>query len=81
MRTTLTLDEDVAKLLQKEVRRSGEPMKQAVNRLLRSGLIHSESAQQIKPFKVRPFAMGLPKEWTSGCTQELLEMLESDEQK
>lgn len=38
MRTTLTLDDDVAAKLRAEVRRSGKPFKQAVNEFLRIGL-------------------------------------------
>lgn len=29
-----------------------------------------------KPFRVTPISLKLPKEWTSGCVSELLEMLE-----
>lgn len=76
MRTTLTLDEDVAKLLTKEIRRSGEPFKVTVNRLLRSGLQHTASPPVIGRFKVEPFDLGLPDDWTSGSVEELLEMLE-----
>jgi hypothetical protein len=32
-----------------------------------------------KPFRVTPIDMMLPKEWTSGCVSELLEMLEGPE--
>jgi hypothetical protein len=35
MRTTLTLDDDVAALIDRERRRSGESMREVVNRLLR----------------------------------------------
>ena len=35
MRTTLTLDDDVAALIEAERRRSGESMREVVNRLLR----------------------------------------------
>jgi hypothetical protein len=35
MRTTLTLDDDVAALIEVERRRTGESMRQVVNRLLR----------------------------------------------
>ena len=76
MRTTLTIDEDVARLLEKEVRRSGEPYKVAVNRLLRCGLQHTATPAALRPFTVEPFDLGLPKEWTSGSIEELLEMLE-----
>jgi hypothetical protein len=38
MRTTLTLDQDVAALVERERRRTGETMREAVNRLIRRGL-------------------------------------------
>jgi hypothetical protein len=76
VRTTLTIDDDVATLLKKEVRRSGEPLKQAVNRLLRSGLAHASSDPKPKPFRVKPFDFKLPPAWTSGSVQELIEMVE-----
>ena len=76
MRTTLTIDDDVATLLQKEMRRTGQPMKQAVNSLLRSGLQRAATPPKQKPFKIKTRALGLPKEWTSGSVSELIEMLE-----
>lgn len=76
MRTTLTLDDDVASLLEKELRRTGQPLKQTVNNLLRAGL--QQAAAPVKPpkFKIKARAIGLPKEWTSGSVSELIEMLE-----
>ena len=76
MRTTLTIDEDVATLLQKEMRRTGQPLKVTVNALLRSGLQQSKVPIKPKPFKIRTRKLGLPKEWTSGSVSELIEMLE-----
>lgn len=38
MRTTLTLDDDLAALLRKQARRLGVPFKEMVNRSIRSGL-------------------------------------------
>lgn len=76
MRTTLTLDEDVAKLVQQEVRRSGEPVKQTINRLLRNGLAHEQNPVPSVPFEIRSKRLGFPKDWTSGCVEELMEMLE-----
>ena len=72
MRTTLTLDDDVASLLKKETRKSGEPFKQVVNRFLRLGLTASKAPAR-KPFKVKPFNLGLP-HFTK--VEELLEQLE-----
>ncbi len=77
MRTTLTLDDDVAALLEKENRRAGEPMKQTVNRVLRSGLTVTANSPKPKPFVVKPLeGLELPPEWTSGCVQELLDILD-----
>lgn len=76
MRTTLTIDDDVASLLQKEMRRTGQPLKTTVNTLLRSGLQQSAAPAKRKPFRVKARSIGLPKEWTSGSVSELIEMLE-----
>lgn len=76
MRTTLTIDDDVATLLEKEMRRTGQPLKQTVNNLLRSGLQQAAKPVSPKPFKVKARNIGLPAEWTSGSIPELLEMLE-----
>jgi hypothetical protein len=51
MRTTLTLDPDVAECLQREIRRTGKGMKAVVNDALRSGLAPSPRAQQPPRFK------------------------------
>ena len=71
MRTTLTLDEDVAKLLEKEQRRSGNSFKQVVNHFLRLGLTTKQPAR--KPFKVTPWNLGLP---PFEKTEDILEYLE-----
>ncbi len=39
MRTTLTLDDDVAMLLKRRVHESGQSFKEVVNRVLRAGLL------------------------------------------
>jgi len=72
VRTTITLDDDVASLLNKEVRKSGEPFKQVVNRFLRLGLAAAKQPAR-KPFKVKPFDLGVP---DFEKVQELLEHLE-----
>jgi hypothetical protein len=59
MRTTLTLDPDVATLLAKENRASGEPMKRTVNRLLRRGLSNAATPGRAKRFIVKPLQTGL----------------------
>ncbi|HVT59602.1 MAG TPA: hypothetical protein VHR45_14515 [Thermoanaerobaculia bacterium] len=59
MRTTLTLDEDVARQLRDKVRRSGESFKEVVNSALRRGLRGGEKpAARLPRFEVRAKACG-----------------------
>lgn len=74
MRTTLTLDDDVASLLKKEARKSGEPFKQVVNRFLRLGLTAKPAAR--KPFKVKPWNLQPPPGLSFDKVEELIEFLE-----
>ena len=75
MRTTLSLDEDVAKLLRSEMRRSGASLKAAVNHFLRVGLIAGGKPAR-KKFVVRPRPLGLPPGLTYDNIEELVEALE-----
>ena len=52
MRTTLTLDDDVAAKLKAETRRSGRSFRETVNDTLRRGLATRRSALSRAPFKV-----------------------------
>jgi hypothetical protein len=58
MRTTLTLDEDVAARLQAEARRTGRPFKTVVNERLRMAFTQTAPVAQLKPFKVESRSMG-----------------------
>jgi hypothetical protein len=58
MRTTLTLDEDVARELQELTRRRGESFKEVVNGVLRRGLHGEKPAAQLPRFEVTPRACG-----------------------
>jgi hypothetical protein len=55
MRTTLTLDPDVAAKLKQEARRQGISFKEAVNSSLRRGL--TRSAPAAAPYRVKPRRM------------------------
>ena len=76
MRTTLTIDDDVARLVQEEVRRSGDSFKGTVNNLLRRGVTASRNPQPRKRFVVTPMAMGLKPGLSYDCIAELLEEAE-----
>ena len=58
MRTTLTLDDDIAVKLADASRKSGKPFKEVVNTLLRRGLLETRTAQQSGAFIVQPQKMG-----------------------
>lgn len=75
MRTTLSLDDDVAKLLRRELRRSGTSLKAAVNHFLRLGLMVSIKRER-KPFVVHPRSLGLPPGLSYDSVEDLLEALE-----
>jgi hypothetical protein len=82
VRTTLTLEEDVARLLEKENRRAGEPMKATVNRMLRSGLAQAANPPKPRPFVVKPIqGLGSREQWTRWkdmSAQEILDDLDGE---
>jgi hypothetical protein len=59
VRTTLTLDDDVAAKLKAESRKTGKPLKQVVNDTLREGFFARKSKKDLPPFKVKARALGL----------------------
>jgi hypothetical protein len=75
VRTTLSLDDDVAALLKSEMRRSGASLKETVNELLRLGLSASRKPPR-KPFVVTPLPLGLPLGLSYDNIEELIEALE-----
>ena len=80
MRTTLSLDDDVAALLNREIRQSGTSFKQAVNHYLRLGLSAARQTKR-KPFVVTPRPLGLPPGLSYDNVEELIEALEGEAHK
>jgi hypothetical protein len=58
VRTTLTLDDDVAAKLRAEARRAGLPFKEIVNETLRSGLASRRVAARRQAFKITARDLG-----------------------
>jgi hypothetical protein len=59
MRTTLTLDDDVAAAVEHRRRERNHSLKQEVNQLIRVGLLHvDEPRPESPPFRVEPFDCG-----------------------
>ena len=80
MRTTLTIDDDVARLLEKELRRSGSSFKKTVNHFLRLGLTAGKPESR-KPFRVTPRNLDLPHGLSYDNVAELIDVLEGPEHK
>jgi hypothetical protein len=57
MRTTLTIDDSIAKVLKDLAHRSNKPFKQVVNETLRAGL-DAKRVPKAKPYRVRVVSMG-----------------------
>ncbi len=58
MRTTLTLDDDVAAKLKAESRRAGRSFREIVNDALRRGLASQRVTAQRRPFKITTRDLG-----------------------
>jgi hypothetical protein len=82
MRTTVTIDDDVAAKLQAEMRRqrSGN-FKQILNDVLRRGLLVRRELAASKPFRVRARRMGKIQGLNYDNVGELLEHLEGADYK
>jgi len=76
VRTTLTLDEDVARKLQAEMRRSGASFKQTVNECLRRGLNARRELKPRAPVVVPARPLGLRPGLSYDHIGDLLEQLE-----
>jgi hypothetical protein len=60
MRTTLTLEEPLAKALKKVSHQSGKSFKQVVNETLRAGLAAQRAPRTTGAYKITPAALGGP---------------------
>jgi hypothetical protein len=58
VRTTLTLDDDVAAKLKAESRHSGRPFRDVVNETLRRGLASQRTTNRQRPFTVQTRDLG-----------------------
>ncbi len=76
MRTTLTIDEEIAERIRREVELGKRPLKAVINEALRRGL-GLEPLKRAKPYRVRahssPFAPGVD----AGRLNQLVDELEA----
>jgi len=77
MRTTLTLDGDVAAKLKAESQRAGRPFREIVNETLRQGLENRRTTVQRRAFKVMARDLGnLKPGLTLDNVTELIDLVE-----
>jgi hypothetical protein len=81
VRTTLTIDDDVAAKLNAEMRQSGKPFKEVVNEFLRIGLNAKQELKTSSPFKIRARKLGTLPGLNYDNIGELLEQIEGPRHK
>jgi hypothetical protein len=74
MRTTVTLDPDVAQELRRKLKSTGQSQKEIVNAALRKGLPGVAAAKKNR-FKVVPHSMGLRPEYEGISMNKLYDQL------
>lgn len=78
MRTTLTLDPDVAERLKRRMRERKTSLKHAVNEALRVGLAVSQN-EAVKPFRVEPHSCRFRAGYDLDKLNQLADELEVEE--
>ncbi len=80
MRTTLTIDDDVARQIRKVVAKSGKSFKTVVNDALRVGMANDRIAETVTPYDLTPVSMGeVVGPYDLDKALELAERLEDEE--
>jgi hypothetical protein len=79
MRTTLTLNDEVAKRAKRVAARLGVSFKDLINRALEEGISQIEQQNRAKPFRTRPVPMGLRPGLSYDDVAELIARGESED--
>lgn len=79
MRTTLTLDPDVAAKARKGAAKLGKPFKEVVNSALRAGLEVVLAPPAAKPYRTKPRPLGLREGFSYDNISELLARAEGED--
>jgi hypothetical protein len=81
MRTTLTLDDDVAQQLERLRRERPESFKALVNQALREGIARMEAPPPHQPFRTRTASLGRPRVSNLDDVAEVLETLDAEDRR
>jgi hypothetical protein len=78
MRTTLTIDDDLAAVLHRESRQKGLSFKEIVNATLRRGLSHEQVMPAVSRVTTRPHAFGFKPGIDLDKLNQLVDELEAE---
>ena len=78
MRTTITLEDDVARLVDEEIHRTRSSLKEVVNDALRRSLGASSVAEPQEPYRVHPHKTAFLPGWDRTRLNALADELEDD---
>ncbi len=81
MRTTLTLDPDVAAKAKRSAARLGKPFKSVINSALRIGLDEVLKPAAAKPYRSKPLPLGLKPGFSYDNIAELIAQVEGEDYK
>lgn len=79
MRTTVTLEPDVAKKVKELARRKQSSFKAVLNEVIRRGLVSQERSEVLTPFAVTPHAGGFRPGVDPGSLNRLVDELETED--
>ena len=78
MRTTLTIEPDLAEQIEDRRRELGQSLKQVINTLLRAGLQAASDPGQVRRSRTKTFALGLRPGIDAAKLNQLVDELEAD---
>ena len=78
MRTTLTIDDDLADQIQELRRRHGHSLKRVINSLLREGLHSRQSRPRAKTYRTRIYKLGMRPGFDPVKLNRLVDELEAE---
>lgn len=79
MRTTLNFDEDVLDKARSVASKSGQSIKNIINKALRLGLSQIEKGSKQRPYKTTPHCMKLKEGHSLDHIQDLLSQLDGED--
>ena len=79
MRTTLTIDDDLARQLREKAHQTGSPFKEVVIKAIRVGLEQIDKPRRIRPYKCKSYCLGYPPRADLDHALDLADRLESEE--